>query len=81
MKFVLFVEGHTEKLAVPSFLKRWLDKKLKQPVGIKIVRFEGWGHYEHEIASKTARRDAAFGERGRNVAGVGETRDFDRSVA
>ena len=25
MKFVLFVEGHTEKIGLPSFLKRWLD--------------------------------------------------------
>lgn len=42
MKFVLFAEGHTEKNAIPSFLKRWLDTKLDQPVGIQCVRFEGW---------------------------------------
>ncbi len=42
MKFVLFVEGHTEHKAIPSFLKRWLDPKLPQPVGIQSVRFEGW---------------------------------------
>ena len=42
MKFVLFAEGHTEKNAIPSFLKRWLDAKLAQPVGIQCVRFEGW---------------------------------------
>jgi len=42
MKFVLFVEGHTEQKAVPAFLKRWLDQKLGQPVGIKPVRFDGW---------------------------------------
>lgn len=43
MKFVLFVEGHTEQKAVPSFLKRWLDPRLRQPVGIRTVRFDGWG--------------------------------------
>lgn len=42
MKFILFVEGHTEDKALPKFLKKWLDPKLTKPVGIKIVRFEGW---------------------------------------
>lgn len=42
MKFVLFVEGYTEDKALPKFLKRWLDPRLDKPVGIKIVRFEGW---------------------------------------
>jgi hypothetical protein len=41
MKFILFVEGHTEKV-LPKFLKKWLDPKLAKPVGIKTVRFEGW---------------------------------------
>lgn len=42
MKFILFIEGHTEKKALPQFLKKWLDPKLTKPVGIKTVRFEGW---------------------------------------
>lgn len=42
MKFVLFCEGHTEVKALPDFLKRWLDNKLKQPVRVKTVRFNGW---------------------------------------
>lgn len=42
MKFILFVEGHTEDKALPKFLKRWLDPKLTKPVGIKTVRFDGW---------------------------------------
>lgn len=42
MKFILFVEGHTEDKALPKFLKKWLDPKLTKPVGIKTVRFEGW---------------------------------------
>lgn len=41
MKFVLFIEGYTER-AVPKFLKRWLDDKLSRPVGVQAVRFEGW---------------------------------------
>jgi len=42
MKFILFVEGKTEQKSIPAFLKRWLDPQLKQPVGIKPVKFEGW---------------------------------------
>ena len=42
MKFILFVEGHTEQKAVPAFLKRWLDKQLTQPMGVQPVRFDGW---------------------------------------
>ncbi len=42
MKFVLFVEGHTEQKALPDFLRRWLDPKLNQRIGIQVVRFEGW---------------------------------------
>lgn len=42
MQFILFVEGHTENKAIPSFLKRWLDRQLSKHVGIKSVRFEGW---------------------------------------
>ncbi|MBF0552656.1 MAG: DUF4276 family protein [Deltaproteobacteria bacterium] len=41
MKFVLFVEGHTEKKAIPGFIKRWLDPKLSPRVGIQVVRFNG----------------------------------------
>ena len=42
MKFVLFTEGLTEKKAIREFLKRWLDSKTAQPVGLEIVKFEGW---------------------------------------
>lgn len=41
MKFVLFIEGYTER-AVPKFLKRWLDTRLNTSVGIQAVRFDGW---------------------------------------
>jgi Domain of unknown function (DUF4276) len=52
VKFVLFVEGHTEKRAIPSLLKRWLDPQLTRRVGVDAVRFEGWAHYQSEIAKK-----------------------------
>ncbi|MFZ2630873.1 MAG: DUF4276 family protein [Desulfosalsimonadaceae bacterium] len=42
MRFILFVEGYTEDKALPQFLKKWLDPRLTNPVGIRTVRFEGW---------------------------------------
>ena len=52
MKFVLFAEGHTEKKAIPSFLKRWLDPQLPRPVGIQCVRFEGWAELVKDARTK-----------------------------
>ena len=52
MKFVLFVEGHTERAAVPAFLKRCLDPHLDRPVGIQVVKFEGWSHFVAEVGKK-----------------------------
>ncbi|MFZ1058443.1 MAG: DUF4276 family protein [Candidatus Rokuibacteriota bacterium] len=54
MKFVLFVEGYTEKNALRDFLKRWLDPQLPRPVGIRIVRFNGWNDYINNIQGKVA---------------------------
>ena len=51
MKIVLFVEGWTEK-ELPTFLKRWLDPRLPQPVGVKPVRFEGEGQYRQKAAKR-----------------------------
>ncbi|MBF0378021.1 MAG: DUF4276 family protein [Desulfamplus sp.] len=42
MRFILFVEGYTENKSLPQFLKKWIDPRIGQPVGIKTVRFEGW---------------------------------------
>ena len=42
MRFILFVEGYTEDKTLPQFLKKWLDSRLTNPVGIRTVRFEGW---------------------------------------
>lgn len=55
MKFLLFVEGHTEK-ALPQFLKKWLDPKLAEKsikaVGIQTVRFEGWPEFVKDAPQK-----------------------------
>jgi hypothetical protein len=55
MKFVLFVEGHTEKKAIAPFLKRWLDPKLNQPVRIQPVRFDGWAEMVKDMPKKVRR--------------------------
>jgi hypothetical protein len=51
LKFLLFVEGSTER-ALPDFLRSWLDARLPQRVGIKVVRFEGWRDYYDGIVKK-----------------------------
>ncbi|MCD6554826.1 MAG: DUF4276 family protein [Anaerolineae bacterium] len=54
MRIVLMVEGFTEKEKVlRDFLKRWLDPRLPQPIGIQAVRFHGSGDYLDNIATKT----------------------------
>lgn len=52
MRFLLFVEGHTEKYALRDFLKRWLDPKLESRVGIDVILFEGYGPYYSTIAKR-----------------------------
>ncbi|HQU42417.1 MAG TPA: DUF4276 family protein [Pirellulales bacterium] len=42
MKFILLVEGATEHGAAGAFLKRWLDLRLSQPVGIETNAFDGY---------------------------------------
>ena len=49
MRFLLFVEGHTEQKALGSFLKRWLDPRLSLPVGITVIRFQGCDQYLGDI--------------------------------
>ncbi len=49
MKFVLFVEGHTEHKSLAPFLKRWLDPRLKAPVGITSIRFQGCDEFLKDI--------------------------------
>lgn len=70
MKFVLFVEGATERQSLPEFFKRWLDPRLPERVGFRVVRFEGWRDYCDEIAKKVALN--LSGKAGSDViAGVG----------
>lgn len=52
MKFVLFCEGYTEHAVLQSFLKRWLDPKLKSSVGISSVRFDGWAELKKDSPTK-----------------------------
>lgn len=41
MKFVMLVEGATEKRAIAGFLKRWLDPLLRQRVGVQAINCLG----------------------------------------
>jgi hypothetical protein len=52
MKFVLLVEGQTERDSAANFLKRWLDPQLGQPVGIQSVAFDGYADLVRKVATK-----------------------------
>jgi len=42
MKFILFVEGESEKKILPVFLHKWLDTRLNNRVRIDPIKFRGW---------------------------------------
>jgi hypothetical protein len=52
MRFVVFVEGYSEKRVIAPFLKRWLDPRLKKPIGVNVVRFEGWSELVNDVEVK-----------------------------
>jgi hypothetical protein len=52
VRFVLLVEGQTERDSAAAFLKRWLDPQLRQPVGIQPVSFDGYGDLVRKMARK-----------------------------
>jgi hypothetical protein len=70
MKFVLFVEGHTEAEGkrFAAYLKRWLDPKLRQPVGINPIRFDGWAELLKDAPIHA--RTHLEGPKGPEIAGV-----------
>lgn len=67
MKFILFAEGYTEKL-LPPFFKRWLDPRLRKPVGFHFVRFRGWGDFTAKVAERVPIYLA--GEKAKDVVAV-----------
>lgn len=52
MRFVLFLEGHSEKIVVPAFVRQWLNGRLQQQVGVKPVNFNGWPNLVREAPKK-----------------------------
>ena len=49
MKFVLLVEGHTEKDTIAEFIRRWLDPQLENRVGIQPVNFKGFNNLLRDV--------------------------------
>ncbi|MCK5271906.1 MAG: DUF4276 family protein, partial [Sedimentisphaerales bacterium] len=53
MKYVIFVEGHTEEDNLPDFIGRWFDKQnLSQPIKLEVVRFSGWPDFNKSAVKK-----------------------------
>jgi len=53
VRFVLFVEGETERKGIGGFLKRYLDPRLRERVGITVVQFRGWSELVKDLAQLT----------------------------
>lgn len=70
MKFVLLVEGKTERDTAAAFLKRWLDPQLNKPVGIQPVSFDGYADLLRKMATK-ARMHLEGPKRGEIVGVIG----------
>ncbi|MHB9145054.1 MAG: DUF4276 family protein [Symbiobacteriia bacterium] len=68
MKFVLLVEGDAEYKALPALLKRWLDPRLRLPVGIRPVNMVGLSEYLKEGPKRT--RLYLDGPDGSDIVGV-----------
>ena len=48
MRFVLLLEGATERLVIPAFFKAWLDPQLNRPVRITPIAFKGAARFQSE---------------------------------
>ena len=68
MKFILMVEGYTEREAAAHFLKRWLDPKLASPVGVIPDRFHGYGDFARKAARKA--RDYLKSREANQIIGI-----------
>ena len=52
MKFVMFVEGQTEKESIADFIRRGLPPRLQERVGVSVVGFKGFGDYLSKIRTE-----------------------------
>ena len=52
MKFVIFVEGHTEHRVLADFVRPFLDSQLSQRIGVHTVLFKGYHQYLDEAPKK-----------------------------
>ena len=54
MRFFLFAEGRTEQMGLGGFLAQWLNARLSQRVGVRVVKLGGSGEFRKAIAQKVA---------------------------
>ncbi len=52
MRFVVFIEGKTEREVISSFLRRWLQVHFEENIGVNVVKFEGWSDYLRHVKVK-----------------------------
>lgn len=70
MKFVLFVEGETERAVIADFLRRWLNQRLSARVGVNAICLRGSPNFVRKIGTK-ARFVLDGPDSGAIIAGIG----------
>jgi len=50
--FIIFVEGDTEERVLAGFLKRWLNPRLSEPVGIRTINFKGYANLYKDCSQR-----------------------------
>jgi len=70
MKFLFYVEGHTEGDCLPGFFASWLNKRLNVHVGVSTVRFQGAPHLLRDI-SRSVRSDLSGPKARQIIAAIG----------
>lgn len=70
MRCILFVKGYTEQEAIGEFPKHWLDPRLLRPMGIRIVRFNGWPQFIKDVPGRV-RMHLGGPQRGDIIAALG----------
>jgi len=54
LRFLLFVEGKSEHKAIADFLRKWLNAKVGQNIGLQTVNLKGSGAFGRKILGKVS---------------------------
>jgi len=59
LKFILFVEGETERIAVPDLMQRWFSARLGNKIGVSPRNLNGWPNFLKDIGEQVKEHHAS----------------------